>query len=320
MGHNGLSVALVERRVRTQISWWGVELSNSTEHVSRPGERRLLCVVAHPDDETFGSGSTLIKYASEGAMVYTACATRGDVGEIAERSNATPETLPQVREREYYDAGKVLGVKRSILYGFRDSGMAGTPDNEHPNAFMNVPLDDVVALVIDTIRELRPQVVFTFDEGGGYGHPDHIHASPPARLAYLAAGDPDYTGSKLDPWKPSKLYYHVFPRSRMSRWIRMLAEADPDSDLAKLDPEQMGVPDELITTVLDTEPFAATRRAAIEVHRTQYSPLDRMPSEEFEAEFLNRDYFIRVDPPAAAKSGVATNDELEHDLFEGLDI
>ena len=82
----------------------------------------------------------------------------------------------------------------------------------------------------------------------------------------------------------------------------------------------MGVPDELITTVLDTEPFAATRRAAIEVHRTQYSPLDRMPSEEFEAEFLNRDYFIGVDPPAAAKSGVATNDELEHDLFEGLDI
>ena len=69
------------------------------------GQRRLLCVVAHPDDETFGSGSVLIKYASEGSAVYTACATRGDVGEIAEGSDATPETLSAVREQEYYDAG-----------------------------------------------------------------------------------------------------------------------------------------------------------------------------------------------------------------------
>ncbi len=201
--------------------------------------------------------------------------------------------------------------------------MAGTPDNEHPNAFINVPVDDVVARIVDTIREVRPHVVFTFDEGGGYGHPDHIRASEAAKLAYFAAGDPEYPGSKLElrePWSPSRLYYHAFPRSRMSRWIRILAEADPDSDLAKLDPEQMGVPDELLTTVLDTAPHAETRRAAIAVHRTQYSPLDRMPSDELEAEFLGSDYFIRVDPPAATETGDKTTGELEHDLFEGLEI
>lgn len=272
--------------------------------------------MAHPDDETFGSGSTLIKYAAEGASVFTSCATRGDVGEIADRSDATPETLSAVREQEYYDAGKVMGVKQSILYGFRDSGMAGSPDNDHPNAYIKVPMDEVVAKVVDTIRELKPQVVFTFDEGGGYGHPDHIHASEATKLAYFAAGDPSYEGSTLEPWKPSKLYYHGFPRSMMRKWFAAFAEADPDSDLAKLDPQEMGVPDEMLTTELDISAHAETRRKAIEVHQTQYSPLDRMPSPELEADFLNTDFFIRVDPPLAdGESGI-----VETDLFEGLGI
>jgi LmbE family N-acetylglucosaminyl deacetylase len=273
-------------------------------------------VVAHPDDETFGSGSTLIKYAAEGASVYTSCATRGDVGEIADRSDATPETLSAVREQEYYDAGKVMGVKRSILYGYRDSGMAGTPDNDHPNAYIKVPMDEVVAKVVGTIRELKPQVVFSFDEDGGYGHPDHIHASLAAKQAYFAAGDPAYTGSTLEPWQPSKLYYHGFPRSVMKKWFTAFAETDPESDLAKLNVDELGVPDEKLTTKLDTSAHVETRRKAIEVHRTQYSPLDRMPSNELEAEYMTTDYFIRVDPPVAdSETGI-----IETDLFEGLDV
>jgi len=292
-------------------------LSNqSGSSVGQDSGRRLLCVVAHPDDETFGSGSTLIKYASEGAAVYTACATRGDVGEIADKSDATPETLSAVREQEYYDAGKVMGVKKSILYGYRDSGMDGTPDNDHPNAYIRVPIEEVVAKVVDTIREIKPQVVFTFDEGGGYGHPDHIHASLATKLAYFAAGDPSYTGSTLEPWKPSKLYYHGFPRSMMKKWFEAFAEADPDSDLAKLDASQMGVPDEHLTTALDTSQYADVRRNAIEVHRTQYSPLDRIPSGELEADYLNADFFIRVDPLVPD----GTTGFIETDLFEGLDV
>ena len=238
-----------------------------------PAERRLLCVVAHPDDETFGSGSTFIKYASEGVLVYTACATWGDVGEIAAGSAATPETLSAVREQEYCGTGKVMGVERSILYGYSDSGMAGTPDNKHPNAFINLPI--VVARIVDTIRELRPHIVITFDEAGGGGHPDLMYASKAAKLAYFVADDPEYSAPNLEsrePWSPSRLYYHSFPRSRMKKWLSMLAEAEaeaePDSDLAKLDPEQMGVPDEQMTTVLGTSPYAEKRRAAIAVYRT----------------------------------------------------
>lgn len=281
--------------------------------------RRLLCVVAHPDDETFGSGSTLIKYAAEGVLVYTACATRGDVGEIAEGSDATPETLSAVREQEYYDAGKIMGVKRSILYGYRDSGMAGTPDNEHPDAFIRVPMDEVVARVVDTIREIKPHVVFTFDEGGGYGHPDHMRASEVAKLGYFAARDPEYSGSEREPWAPSRLYYHAFPRSRFRKWMMLMAEADPDSDFAKLDPDEMGVPDELLTTVIDTSAYSDIRRKAIAVHRTQYSPLDRFGAfegaDEMAAEYLSEDFFIRIDPPLSADGGIT-----ERDLFEGLDI
>ena len=278
--------------------------------------RRLLCSIAHPDDETFGSGSTLIKYASEGVSVFTACATRGDVGEIAEGADATPETLSAVREQEYYDAGKVLGVQKSILHGYRDSGMAGTPDNDHPNAYIQVPIDEVVAKIVDTIRELKPHVVFTFDEGGGYGHPDHMRASEATRMAYFAAGDPTYSGSSLTPWKASKFYFQAFPRSIMSAWITAEAKRDPESHFAKLDVEQMGVPDEIMTASLDVAGHEETRRKAVKMHRTQYSPFDRMPTPELATKFMSTDYFIRIDPPISESASGIT----EHDLFDGLDI
>jgi LmbE family N-acetylglucosaminyl deacetylase len=289
--------------------------SNENESSDATGERRLLCFAAHPDDETFGSGSAIIKYASEGASVYTACATRGDVGEIAEGSDATPETLSAVREQEYYAAGKVLGVKKSILYGYRDSGMAGSPDNEHPHAFINVPVDEVVAKLVDTIRELKPHIVFTFDEGGGYGHPDHMHASEVAKQAYFAAGDPTYTGSSREPWKPLKFYYHAFPTSLMTKWVMTVAANEPDSDIAKIDTGQLGVSDEKITTTLDNAAHKEKRFEAVRVHESQKSPFDRIP-DELAIEWVSTDYFIRVDPPPAAhETGI-----FESDLFDGLDV
>jgi len=274
--------------------------------------RRILCSVAHPDDETFGLGSVLIKYVQEGADVYTACGTRGDVGEIHERSHATPETLAEVREQEYYAAGKTMGVTRSILYGYRDSGMAGTPENDHPNAYIKVPVDEVAAQIVETIREIRPHIVLTFDEGGGYGHPDHIHASAATVAAFHAAADPNYAGSSLEPWTASKLYYWAFPKSKMKEWIDGLKEIDPDSDLANLDPDQLGMDDDRFTTVLDTSKYSDIRRQAIAQHQSQYSPLDRMPSKELADMYLNSDFLIRAYPEEC-------NPE-ETDLFEGLDI
>ena len=145
----------------------------------------------------------------------------------------------------------MLGVQQSILYGYRDSGMAGTPDNDHSNAYIQAPMDEVVAKIVNTIRELKPHVVITFDEGGGYGHPDHIRASEATKMAYFAAGDPSYSGSTLTPWKASKFYYQGFLRSIMSAWIAAEGERDPESGFANIDREQMGVRDDDMTASLD---------------------------------------------------------------------
>ena len=194
--------------------------------------------------------------------------------------------------------------------------MGGTPDNDHPNAYIQAPMDEVVAKIVDTIRELKPQVVITFDEGGGYGHPDHIRASEATKMAYFAAGDPSYSGSTLTPWKVSKFYYQGFLRSIMSAWIAAEGKRDPNSGFAKIDPEQMGVPDDDMTASLDVSMYVDTRTKAVKEHKTQASPFDRMPTPELATRFMSTDYFIRIDPPITENESGIT----EHDLFEGLDI
>ena len=136
--------------------------------------RSLLAVFAHPDDETFGGGGLLARYAAEGVRVSMVCAPRGEVGEISDPSLATRENLGEVRERELRDACRVLGIEEPIILGYRDSGMAGTSDNANPRAFSQADQEEVVEKVVEIIRRERPHVLVTFDPNGGYGHPDHI--------------------------------------------------------------------------------------------------------------------------------------------------
>lgn len=152
-------------------------------------QKRLLAVFAHPDDETFGSGSTLARYADEGADVTVVCATQGEVGEIAPGSNATSETLGAVRTAELRSALNALGVQSLILLGYRDSGMAGSENNNNPSAFINVPIGEAVERLVGIIRECHPQVMITMDPSGGYGHPDHILVAELTTRAFEAAND-----------------------------------------------------------------------------------------------------------------------------------
>lgn len=262
----------------------------------------LLCVVAHPDDETFGAGSTLIHAASQGVRVVTLCATRGEAGEIMERSGATPETLPAVREAEYREAGRIMGVSESLLMGFRDSGMAGTPENEDPRAFIQQPKDSVVAKIVEVMKRVKPQVVLTMEPGGGYGHPDHIFASECTLAAFEELQGED------DP--PRKLYYSTFRRSMLRDAWKRLREEEPDSDMAQIDPEQLGSPDEEITLTVDTSAHEARVREAFAAHQSQQSPLDRMPDEVSKL-FLNEACYIRVYPQPATAGDEAS-------LFDGV--
>src|SRR5512136_446111 len=112
----------------------------------------LLALFAHPDDEAFGTGGTIAHYASDGTCVTLVCTTRGEVGEIAEGTGATPETLGEVREAELRCAAETVGVRELIFLGYRDSGMAGTPENADPRAYVNAPADEVVPRLVGIIR------------------------------------------------------------------------------------------------------------------------------------------------------------------------
>ncbi len=196
-------------------------------------EHSLLAVYAHPDDEAFGTGGTIARYAGEGVKTYLVCATRGEVGEISDPSLATPETLGQVREGELRCAAETMGVAELIFLDYRDSGMAGTDENRDPRAFINAPADEVIATLVTIIRRLRPQVVATFEPNGGYGHPDHIAIHRHTVAAFHAAGDGQYRPELGQSWQASRLFYTAIPRSffiEMRQQLEALGEDTSEFD------------------------------------------------------------------------------------------
>ena len=154
--------------------------------------KTILAVLAHPDDESFGLGGTLALYAQKGYDTYLVCATRGEAGTVdAEHLNGFKDTA-ELRTAELERAARILGLKKVFYLGYRDSGMPGTEDNNHPDAQINHPIDEVAGQVVKYIRELKPDVVITFDPIGGYRHPDHIHIHKATVLAFEKADDPSF--------------------------------------------------------------------------------------------------------------------------------
>lgn len=196
-------------------------------------EKRLIFVGAHPDDESFGLGGTLAKYALAGARVAYACATRGEVG------SADPEHLQghaspgDMRWAELMAAAKALGLAEVIHLGYRDSGMPGSPDNHHPEALAAAPLEEATARVVKVLRAFQPQVVITFDPIGGYRHPDHIAIHNATVRAFSLAGDATYQPELGQAYLPQKLYYHAFDK----RWLKLAVKLMP---LFGQDPHKFG--------------------------------------------------------------------------------
>src|SRR5215831_11641504 len=139
-----------------------------------PAHRTLLAVHAHPDDECISTGGILARYAAEGVRTVLVTCTDGAVGEISDPSLATPENLAEVRSQELDESVRVLNISRLVKLGYRDSGMAGTSENDDPRSFQQSSFGEAVERVVRVLREERPRVVVTYNENGGYGHPDHI--------------------------------------------------------------------------------------------------------------------------------------------------
>jgi N-acetyl-1-D-myo-inositol-2-amino-2-deoxy-alpha-D-glucopyranoside deacetylase len=172
----------------------------------------ILSVLAHPDDESFGMGGTLALYAQKGCDVYLVCATRGEVGEVDFEHLQGFNTIAELREGELRCAAQHLGLKNVFFLDYRDSGMPGSPDNQHPDAQVAHPLDEVAGKVVKYIRELQPDVVLTFDPIGGYRHPDHIHIHNATVLAFERAADASFHPEAGSPFQADRLYFHTFPR------------------------------------------------------------------------------------------------------------
>jgi LmbE family N-acetylglucosaminyl deacetylase len=178
----------------------------------------LLAVLAHPDDETFGMGGTLALYAQRGAAVHLVCATRGEAGEADAAYLRGFSSIAELREHELGCAARQLGLAGVHFLNYRDSGMPGAKDNQHPKALINAPLDELAGKVVGCIRQLCPQVVLTHDPMGGYGHPDHIHLQQAVVKAFYTASDPAAYPESLPVYAPQKLYFNTISR-RMMRWI-----------------------------------------------------------------------------------------------------
>ena len=191
--------------------------------------RTLLAVLAHPDDETFGTGGTLAHYSKLGVKVYLVCATRGEVGEVSPEMMEGYSSIAELREHELRCAAQTLGLSGVYFLNYRDSGMPGTMDNSHPQALFAADVDKVAGDVVHYIRKLKPEVVITFDPIGGYRHPDHIAIHNATVKAFHAAGDASQYSGDQAAFTPAKLYFHTFPRGflRLAIFFMRLTGKDP---------------------------------------------------------------------------------------------
>ncbi len=274
----------------------------------------VLAAFAHPDDEGFGCGGTLAMLVERGAHVTLVCTTNGDVGEISDPSLATPETLAQVRREELRRAMAVTGVQDLRFLGYRDSGMAGTDDNTHPDSLSQADPEKVAGELAEIIRETRPEMVFTHDPTGGYGHPDHTAVYRHATRAFALAGDPGHEGDSTharQAWSPRLLYYVCFPRSNFRRMWQQMLNAGITPPFASLDIETIGSPDEDVTTVVDVGAYVETKVASLNCHRTQIDPngpFAKLP-QEMMREIMSTEYYTLAVPKEGDK---------EADLLAGL--
>lgn len=256
--------------------------------------KRLLGIFPHPDDEGT-MGGALLTYGQANVETGLICLTRGEVGEIADPALATPETLGVVREGEMRAAAQVLEVGKLWFLGYRDSGMAGTPENQDPRSLVQADPAGVVGKLVAVIREFRPQVVVTFDETGGYGHPDHIATHKHTTTAFYAAADAAQYPELGPAYSVAKLYYSSFPRSalrKMGEWMRS-QQVEVEAWVTRLNPEQMGLPDELIDVRLDVQAQMETKGHSWSMHRTQMNPnssFARIPA-EVQREWRRYEYY-----------------------------
>jgi LmbE family N-acetylglucosaminyl deacetylase len=269
----------------------------------------LMAVHAHPDDEATGTGGVLAKYAAEGVTTVLVTCTDGRCGDgpggvKPGEPGHDPDAVAAMRLEELEASCAALKVTHLEVLGYPDSGMMGWPTNDADGSFWTTPVPAAAARLGELIRRYEPDVIVTYDENGFYGHPDHIQAH---RITMAAV---ELTGS------PAKVYWTTVPRSGMERFGKMLRELgvdfpEPDPDVPQSGPP-MGLPDEEISTWVDTKAYGAQKFDALAAHASQGENIFflRMGKEKF-TELMGVETFVRVRDTTGAPLP-------EDDLFAGL--
>src|SRR5689334_8714220 len=242
-------------------------------------QRRLMCVHAHPDDESSKGAATMAKYVREGVDVLVVTLTDGSRGSVLNPALDNPETLAnitEIRAAEMDRAREILGV-RQVFMGWVDSGLPeGDPRPPLPEGCFAVgDLAEQTAALVELVRKERPHVMTTYDENGGYPHPDHIRCHEVSMAAFEAAGDPLAFPEAGEPWQPSKLYYSfTFHKARLVALHEALLARDLESPYAEWLEQWVDKPgdDERVTTRVECGDYFPLRDDALRAHATQVDP------------------------------------------------
>ncbi|MEM9514095.1 MAG: PIG-L family deacetylase [Actinomycetota bacterium] len=290
----------------------------------------LMTVHAHPDDEASKGAPTLAKYHALGAYTVLVCCTGGEEGELQNPSLRepgqpfhlmTPEeekaAVVAARAGELAKSAEVIGFDEVIMLGYRDSGMADSPPNEHPDCFHQADIDEATGRLVAEIRRTRPQVIITYgDDQKGYPHPDHLRVHDISVLAFERAGDPEWYPEAGAPYTPFKLYYSVWSKERLLAVHHKMLELTGESPFEQdwLDrPSQ----DHRITTRIDVSAHMAARTGALRAHATQVDPNAGwwfgLTDEQLAEIYPWEDWIL-----ARSLSGPIPADNGERDLFAGV--
>lgn len=275
----------------------------------------LVAVLAHPDDETFGTGGTLALYARRGVKVHLVCATRGEVGEVDPEFMQGFKSIAERRENELRCAAGLLGLSSVTFLDYRDSGMPGTEDNHHPQALAAQPVDRVAREIFKHIQRLKPQVLITFDPIGGYRHPDHIAIHRATVRAFEMFNESSTSGIN-GAYRPQKLYFNTFPRGFLKIGVRLIKffGGDPTKFGRNKDIDLLAIADVdfPVNARINYRAVADIRDQASACHASQGGQsMNRGPLAWFRKLFSTNETYMKAFPPP--EKGV-----VEKDLFAGL--
>lgn len=259
----------------------------------------LLAVHAHPDDEASKGAATLARYADEGVRTVVVTCTGGERGDVLNPALAqelSGADLREVRRREMEYAARILRLSRHYWLGFEDSGMSGSYPPS--GSFAAASVEEAAARLVEILRLERPQVVLTYDEWGGYPHPDHIKTHLVTMAAVEAASDPAAFPELGKPHEVAKVYYHAtFTKKRLETLHELLIRHGLDSPFQRIVQSRASWPEKEVTTQVFVAPWLEFRRQALRAHRSQVAEDSfflALPDDVFATHFPNDEYHLAL--------------------------